>query len=93
MSGAEGVESEPAAARSVLGARSVHGDRDRGLCIVAWHLQCMCFGVWAENTLGLSEELQSTRNCSLGFNKFLVTSVLSMVTVTRRMLGVGCTGQ
>lgn len=40
LSGAEGVESERAAAGSALGARSGHGDRDKGLCSVAWHLQC-----------------------------------------------------
>lgn len=35
LSGAEGVESEPAAAGSALDARSGHGDRDKGLCSIA----------------------------------------------------------
>lgn len=33
------------------------------------------------------------RNCSSGFNKILVTSVMAVVRVMRRMHSVGCTGQ
>lgn len=44
-------------------------------------------------SVGLCEELQSARNYSLGLNKFLVTSVLAVVRVTRRMFSVGCPGQ
>lgn len=54
---------------------------------------CVCVLVVAEDTLGLSEELQSTGNYSLGLNKILVSTVKAMVRATRRMLSVGRTGQ
>lgn len=54
---------------------------------------CVCALVVAEDTLGLSEEMQSTGNHSLGLNKILVSTVKAMVRATRRTLSVGRTGQ
>lgn len=73
LSGAEGVESEPAAAVGTLRARTWHGDK--GLCGIAWHPQCVhvCW-VWPENTLGLCEERQSPMNYNICLDTILVAS-------------------
>lgn len=92
LRGAEGIESEPAAA-------GVHLAPDPGAgtegCVALPGARRLYMGVglWVENTLGLCEEWQSTTNYSLCFDKITVASVLAMARVKRRMLSVSCTGQ